>query len=133
MKKKPEKEERLHKARQRRENLKTFRALQHTMAQLRDSGLCVICFFKYNRPVPASEVHHAFGRGVSAEDWREDVTSLMCVCKSCHPHGAARHAHGKQEWVIDILRQANADPINPGVPPMVPKFELELYGKNPEE
>lgn len=132
MKPKPKKEDRKSKTSLRRENLMAFRSIQHTAVQVRDMGLCVICYFKHNRMTPASEVHHVFGRGLEASDWREDMTSQMCVCKACHPFGAARHAYGKQEWVVDILRKANATPINEGVPPLVPRFESELYGKHPE-
>ena len=80
---------------------------------MRDGGFCAICYFRDGVETPFEEVHHVYSRGKKEGDWREHYTSLLCVCKKCHPlpiitpGGSARLG-----WVEEVLRKANAKPIN---------------------
>ncbi len=60
--------------------LKKYRREQYLLAVERDSGLC-----ECGRM--ADDVHHKYGRGRRAGDWREHHEQLRCVCRECHPYG----------------------------------------------
>ncbi len=60
--------------------LRKYRREQYLLAVERDSGLC-----ECGRP--GADVHHVYGRGREAGDWREHHEQLRCVCRECHPHG----------------------------------------------
>lgn len=94
--------------------LDLYRSVQRMLVIDRDDGSCVICWFKHGRMRKANEVHHVYGRGKKAGDWREQYTRLMCVCKECHMQAPpAQDRHSKQAWVIELLDKANKEPINP--------------------
>ena len=88
-----------------------YRSIQATLCIERDSALCAIHYFIQNERVPYHHIHHVRGRGKEVGDSREHYTSLLCVCTSCHPPPAQNDA-GKQSWVVEVLAQANAKPIN---------------------
>lgn len=90
-----------------------YRRVQSALAIQRDENLCAICYFQYNRATPRAEIHHVYGRGKHAGDWREHYSSLLCVCKACHP-SPIRDPGGNASllWVEAVLAQANALPIN---------------------
>lgn len=110
-KEKPSKKERLKEKEKIKHDLKSYRALNAALCIERDAGLCVIHYFLKNKRVPYHHIHHVRGRGKTAGDERENYKSLMCVCTACHPQ-PAQNDYGKQEWVIDILNNANDTPIN---------------------
>ena len=64
----------------RRTELQEYRRLQYLLAIERDSGLCGCGRL-------AVDVHHEYGRGRRAGDWREHHDNLRCVCRACHPFG----------------------------------------------
>jgi 5-methylcytosine-specific restriction endonuclease McrA len=67
--------------RRRREELREYRKAQYRLAIERDGGLCCTC------GRVAVDVHHLYGRGRVAGDWRERHENLECVCRGCHPFG----------------------------------------------
>ena len=88
---------------ERKEQLRLWRATQYRKAIERDKGMCRIC----NKRV-AVDVHHVYGRGRSTGDWREHHTSLMSVCRGCHPQPIKHKPAGpKLRWVEDILERIN--------------------------
>ena len=110
---KPTKGERAAKKQEQRDELKDYRHVQAALAISRDANLCVICWFRHHRRRNHADVHHVFGRGTKAGDWREEYTSLICVCRSCHPPPIKTPgANDNLAYVEDILRQANEQPIN---------------------
>jgi hypothetical protein len=64
-----------------RARLREYRREQYQLAIDRDGGLCRMCGRM------AADVHHVYGRGKRAGDWREHHDNLICVCRQCHPHG----------------------------------------------
>ena len=93
--------------------LKEHRKEQYKLAIERDRGLCVICKRKHGCTRKADDVHHVFGRGRSASDWRECYRSLMCVCRECHPQPIRIKGASKNlEWVEELLDNANNKPEN---------------------
>ena len=60
--------------------LRTYRREQYLLAAERDRGLC-------HCGKLAVDIHHVYGRGRQAGDWREHYEQLRCVCRECHPHG----------------------------------------------
>lgn len=88
----------------------TYRQIQRAKCIERDKGYCVICYYK-GKYTQGTEVHHVFGRGNSVESFKEHYTSLLVVCRKCHPL-PAQDMHSKQAWVIDILDKVNETPIN---------------------
>ncbi len=60
--------------------LKKYRREQYLLAIERDGGLC-----ECGRE--GADVHHIYGRGREAGDWREHHDQLRCTCRECHPHG----------------------------------------------
>ena len=110
-----------------KEELRKYREQQALLAIHRDHALCAIHFFLFGERKPYEEVHHVFGRSRMAGDWKEHHSSLMCVCRACHPAGAARAPYGSHEKYIDVLRRANKTPINPDCYPVDSVFEEEFY------
>ena len=69
-----------------------------------------LCWFWDDKETPFEEVHHFYGRGRDAGDWREHYTSLGCTCRAHHPQPMkVRNKHQKLEKVVKKL---NDDPIN---------------------
>ena len=110
---KPSRGERISAKQAEQNDLRNFRAENAQVAIDRDGGLCAICYFKYNRIRPYDDVHHVYSRGKRAGDCRERYTSLLCVCRQCHPLPIMTPGASKDlGWVEDILRLANEQPIN---------------------
>lgn len=107
---KPRKNERTDHKTDRKDALSVYRRSQAALAKFRDDSLCVICYFEHHRRRHMDEVHHVYGRGKEAGDWRESYQSLMCVCRTCHPPPVVEGSH--LAWVEDLLHQANQDPIS---------------------
>jgi hypothetical protein len=94
--------------------LVAYRKSQAALAIERDNNQCVFCWFLLGRVTRRDDVHHAYGRGDDAGDWREEYHSLMCTCRKHHPPAIQQKgASGNLDWVEDVLRMANEDPINP--------------------
>ena len=86
----------------RRQDLYDYRRVQYRLANRRDGGHCVICG---NRGM---DIHHVYGRGREAGDWREHYSKLMVVCRSCHPLPIVGDKAGKNlEWVEELLEEIN--------------------------
>ena len=99
---KPRKSDRHKTVADRREGLHVYRRRQYELAVDRDRGRCVFCGKE------AVDVHHAFGRGKHAGDKREHFTSLMCVCRACHPGKIVGDRAGKNlEYVEQKLKEIN--------------------------
>lgn len=90
-----------------------YRRQQGFIAIFRDHGRCVFCYYVIGRDRMFDEVHHVFGRGVKAGDWRDEYTSLLCLCRDCHsmlrPLGYKR---GTPTFEERLLERANREPIN---------------------
>jgi len=88
-------------------DLLLYRASQRELAIERDGGLCQICAAEgIHRE--ADDVHHVYGRGHKAGDWREDYKNLMCVCRECHPMPIFSKPAGENlRWVEEILEKIN--------------------------
>lgn len=118
---KPTKAARLRAKASKKSGLVAYRRTQCAIVIERDADLCVICYFKHNRIRMRQEIHHVYSRGRETGDWREHYTSLMCVCKECHPLPIqVPGASANLGWVEDILRMANETPIDPA-------FKKEYY------
>lgn len=118
---KPEKGGKKREDDKRKRALQKYRGSQVPIAISRDNDQCAICHFKHGRYRKRQEVHHVYSRGRKSGDFREHYTSMLCVCKECHPPpiqipgGSATLG-----WVEDILKRANETPING-------KFEHEIH------
>ena len=87
----------------RRERLRVYRREQYALAMDRDRGRCVFC------GEPAVDVHHAYGRARDIGSPREHFTSLMCVCRKCHPGRIVGDKAGENlEYVEQKLKEINA-------------------------
>jgi hypothetical protein len=98
-------------------NLKLYRKINKIICIERDAGKCAIHYFNKGEEVLACDVHHVFGRGKVAGDYREHYTNLMCVCRECHPlpiftANNILKAGENLSWVLEILHKANETPIN---------------------
>jgi len=92
--------------------LRKYRKEQRLLAIQRDAGLCQYCYRLKGKYVDAQEVHHVFGRGRKAGDWRESYKSLLSTCRDCHPSGTSRNRGDEvSEWVLE---QANKFPLGGG-------------------
>ena len=99
---KPLKDDRLEARDDRRHRLQEYRRSQYAKAMERDGGRCVFC------PAPAQDIHHAYGRGRDAGDYREYYKNLMCVCRACHPGRIVGDRAGRNlEYVEEKLREIN--------------------------
>lgn len=97
----------------RKEELRLYRQAQYRLAVERDRGLCVFCWFLDGRQVLASDVHHVYGRGRQAGDWREHHTQLVCTCRAHHPPPIREPgANPRLEWVEKVVERANRTPVN---------------------
>jgi len=70
------------------------------------------CFWIHNKSRKGSEVHHVFGRGRCPGDIKEKYTSLMTVCRDCHPEPIL--APTSSEWknaVLYVWRKMNTEPV----------------------
>jgi len=100
---KPLKDDRLEARDSRRDVLRDWRRKQYELAVARDRGACVFC------GKAAQDVHHVYGRGKEIGDKREAYTSLMCVCRACHPGRIVGDKAGKNlEYVEEKLKEINA-------------------------
>ena len=83
--------------------LDEYRKANYILAFERDGGKCVFC------GKPAVDCHHCFGRGRDAGDWQEHYTSLLCVCRLCHPGRIVGDRAGKNlEYVEEKFKEINA-------------------------
>lgn len=97
----------------RKHTLSVFRRVNAARAIERDNGQCVICYYNHGVEQRYDDVHHVYGRGREAGDDREHYTSLMCVCRGCHPMPIQTPgANASLYWVEHTLILANNDPIN---------------------
>lgn len=97
----------------RRRALKKYTQTQAPLAISRDGDQCAICWFRDGVHKRREEVHHVYGRGRASGDFREHYTSMLCVCKECHPPPIQiPGASARLGWVEGILQQANETPIN---------------------
>jgi len=112
---KPTKKDRLATTKKVKDDLKEYRRAQAAVAAYRDNQQCVICKFSMGRDTPMADVHHVYGRGKRAGDWREQAKNLMCVCRRCHPQPIKGDPGSSTDlaWVEDYLWMANGKPINP--------------------
>jgi hypothetical protein len=112
---KPTKKDRTQTKYEQKEDLKMYRRIQSALAIRRDNDQCVICHFRYNRKRRREEIHHVYGRARRSGEWREHYTSLMSVCKDCHPPPIQTPGGNHDfSWVEELLREANSNPINKG-------------------
>ena len=73
----------------------------------------MICLWTCALSTPYSDVHHVFGRASSITSVKEQPSSLMCVCRACHPPPIL--APPTRSWAKDILvvwRNMNCQPYN---------------------
>lgn len=83
----------------RRSRLATARRKTHNAVKERERGRCGIC--KWNA---GSDMHHVYGRGRSADSWREQADACIWTCRKCHPHGSL-HRKGDNPELEAILQQ----------------------------
>lgn len=96
----------------RKQSLSEYRSRNAKLAIYRDDGMCVICWFRYNRKRLSTQVHHIYGRS-RQPDWREHYTSLMGVCNECHPKPIIhKPASESMVWIEEIAEKMNDTPIN---------------------
>lgn len=94
--------------------LQEYRRSQAALAIHRDDNCCAVCWFLLGKRTHRADVHHVFSRGKTAGDWREQAVNLLCVCRKHHPPPIQTPgANPKLAWVEEVLRLANARPINP--------------------
>jgi len=89
------------------------RAVTRSSAVFRDNGLCMMCKWIYGLTTPYQEVHHVFSRGKSIKSIKEYPSSLMSVCRSCHPNPIL--VLPTQDWqfaVLTVWRNMNCSPEN---------------------
>lgn len=104
--------------------LHDYRHTQAALAIERDGDLCIFCYFLDDDYKPVAnppfrirkraDVHHVYGRGRTAGDWRESHKVLACTCRECHPQPiiAGPGNSPNLAWVEDALLRANTTPIN---------------------
>lgn len=110
---KPTKQSRKQAAQAKKLALQEFRRAQVALAISRDDNRCVFCWFLLGITASRDDVHHVYGRGQEAGDWRERYTCLLCSCRKHHP-SPIKDPGGNPDlaYVEDVLRQANETPIN---------------------
>jgi hypothetical protein len=110
---KSSKENRIEQKKSEKKDLQRYRSVQAALAIRRDAGLCAIHYFRHGEKRKYQDVHHVFGRGKGAGDWREHYSNLLCTCRICHPPPIyIPSTNGRTNWVEDVLHQANTMPIN---------------------
>ncbi len=93
--------------------LNEYRKEARRIALLRDSQMCMMCKWVHNQRTKAVEVHHVFGRGAMVGSVKEETTSLMCVCRDCHPQPIMLYSeHAWKEDVIHAWVRMNLYPEN---------------------
>lgn len=96
-----------------RASMKAYRQAQVQLAIFRDGGLCVFHWYMKGEEHPMDDVHHVFGRGRRVGDPRERYFSLLCTCRECHPPPIrTRVPKPALEYVLDVLRKMNQEPLN---------------------
>jgi hypothetical protein len=115
---KPTKADRTKQKKERKSSLVEYRHNQVALAILRDADVCALCWILQTKRTPRTQVHHVYGRGKDAGDWREHYTSLLCVCNECHPLPIQTPgANADLAYVEEVLRLANETPINSSFKP----------------
>jgi hypothetical protein len=89
-----------------------YASAQAQQTIFRDDALCINCFFTYGIVREFDEVHHFYGRGRDADDWREHHSSMGCLCRKCHNKFTPIKVKGTRPEQEKVLEQANEDPIN---------------------
>jgi hypothetical protein len=93
--------------------LSDHRKTQRLIAISRDSGRCVYCHYVLGRERYYDHVHHVYGRGTKASDWRESYDVLLCLCLTCHTMlRPLRYKRGTPTFHEQLLARANKEPIN---------------------
>jgi len=113
---KPTKEERKDYAIKRSMDLAAHRKLVREVVLERDKHRCVICFHKlHGLWTPSTEIHHVYGRGKEADDWREQAENLMTVCRVHHPPPIKDDKpKPSMQWIEDLRRKINDIPDTNG-------------------
>ncbi len=110
---KPKKADRLADKSRKHDELISFRQVQSKLAILRDRDQCAFCWFLLGVEERREEIHHVYGRGKKAGDWREHYTSLVCTCRRHHPLPIQTPGGNPNlDWVEAVLKMANEMPIN---------------------
>jgi hypothetical protein len=110
---KPTKKSRVARENQRKAELAAYRRSQAALAIDRDGNQCIFCHFLDGGYGPREDVHHVFGRGSAAGDWREQYANLACTCRKHHPQPIKIPGSSKNlGWVEEVLKMANEHPIN---------------------
>jgi len=110
---KPSKNERTARDRQKKQALARYRQEQVALAIHRDNSQCVFCWFLLGVTTKRDEIHHVYGRGTEAGDWRERYENLLCTCKRHHPQPIkAPGLNPNLDWVEAVRKAANAQPIH---------------------
>ena len=90
----------------RKRELAAYRKEQRALAIERDEGGCRFC-----EVARGTDVHHAYGRGRQAEDWREHFSNLITTCQSCHPAPIyVQPPKPHLEYVVELLDKINTEP-----------------------
>ena len=74
----------------------------------------MVCLWLRGNETHGDEVHHVFGRGTSADSIKEAYTSLMTVCRNCHPSPIL--VPPTQVWQAEVLQvwhNMNVSPRGP--------------------
>jgi hypothetical protein len=97
--------------------LSAYRKEARSVAILRDGGFCMMCYWLDDKRTPFTDVHHVFGRGTSICD-KENPSSLMSVCRKCHPQPIlmVRHLTGWKHAVLYTWLNMNQHPMNRSFP-----------------
>lgn len=64
----------------RNSRLQRQRKQMYLIVAERSNSRCEICLWGVG-----NDMHHVYGRGKNEQDWREQETALLCVCRTCHP------------------------------------------------
>jgi hypothetical protein len=92
-------------------NLKEYRHIARDAAVQRDGGFCMICKWTCGITTPYAEVHHVFGRGATSDSVKEKFTSLMCVCRACHPQPILLPPYASWQFeILTVWRNMNCSP-----------------------
>lgn len=93
--------------------LAQYRFIQSSFAILRDDNLCVFCWFLKGKRTRRADIHHIYGRGKEAGDWREHFTCLLSTCRECHPLPIQTPGgNADLAYVEEVRKKANETPIN---------------------
>jgi hypothetical protein len=110
---KPTKKERVAAKQDKKSDLANYRRVQSALAIDRDGGLCIFCYFLLGEKTKRDDLHHVYGRGKAAGDWRESYKNLAGTCRRHHPLPIQTPGGNPNlDWVEDVLRMANETPIN---------------------